>query len=73
MLWVVRSVQLKVSMMTVFVDILSGINADGGAESEGRTFADALARAILSVEVLAEGVIDTSQWPTFYSSFFIIH
>ena len=43
-----------------FVDILSGITADGGAESEGWTFARALAHAKLSVETLAEGDIDTS-------------
>ena len=33
-----------------FVDIMSGITAVGGAGSEGWTFADALARANLSVE-----------------------
>ena len=44
-----------------FVDIMSGITAVGGAESEGWTFADALARANLSVETLAEGVVDTSR------------
>ena len=54
-----------------FVDIMSGINAVGGAESEGWTFADALARANLSVETLAEGVLDTSRLPTRESSFFI--
>ena len=43
-----------------FVDIMSGITAVGDAESEGLTFADALARANLSVETLAEGVVDTS-------------
>ena len=47
-----------------FVDIMNGITADGSAESEGWTFAEALARANLSVETLAEGVIDTSQLPT---------
>ena len=47
-----------------FVDIMSGTTADGGAESEGSTFAEALARANLSVETLAEGVFDTSQLPT---------
>ena len=57
-----------------FVDIMSGITAVGGAESEGWTFADALARANLSVETLAEGVIvDTSRLPTRESSFFIPH
>ena len=54
-----------------FVDIMSGITAVGGAESEGWTFADALARANLSVETLAEGVVDTSRLPTRESSFFI--
>ena len=43
-----------------FVDIMSGITAVGGAESERWTFADALARANLSVETLAEVVVDTS-------------
>ena len=56
-----------------FVDIMSGITAVGGAESEGWTFADALARANLSVENLAEGVVDTSRLPTRESSFFISH
>ena len=36
-----------------FVDIMSGISAAGGAESEGWTFAEALVRANLSVETLA--------------------
>ena len=54
-----------------FVDIMSGISVVGGAESEGWTFADALARANLSVETLAEGVVDTSRLPTRESSFFI--
>ena len=56
-----------------FVDIMSRITAAGGAESEGWTFADALARANLSVETLAEGVVDTSRLPTRESSFFICH
>ena len=56
-----------------FVDIMRGINAVGGAESEGWTFADALVRANLSVETLAEGVVDTSRLPTRESSFFIPH
>ena len=56
-----------------FVDIMSGITAVGGAESEGWTFADALARANLSMETLAEGVVDTSRLPTRESSFFISH
>ena len=54
-----------------FVDIMSGVPAVGGAESEGWTFADALVRANLSVETLAEGVDDTSRLPTGESSFFI--
>ena len=57
----------------IFVDIMSGITAVGGAESEGWTFADALARANLSVESLVEGVIDTSRLPTGEFSFFIPH
>ena len=48
-----------------FVDIMSSITAVGDAESEGWTFADALARANLSVETLAEGVVDTSRSPTY--------
>ena len=47
-----------------FVDIMSGIIAVGGAESEGWTFADALARANLSMETLAGVVADTSRLPT---------
>ena len=56
-----------------FVDIMSGISAAGGAESEGWTFADALVRANLSVETLAECVVGTSCLPTRESSFFIAH
>ena len=56
-----------------FVDIMSGITVAGGAESEDWTFADALVRANLSVETLAEGVVDTSRLPTRESSFFISH
>ena len=52
---------------------MSGISAAGGAESEGWTFADALVRANLSVETLAEGVVGTSRLPTRESSFFIAH
>ena len=47
-----------------FFDIMSGITAAGDAESDGYTFADALARATLSVQTLAEGFIDTSNLPT---------
>ena len=56
-----------------FVDIMSGITAVGDSESEGWTFAHALARANLSVETLVEGVIDTSRLPTRESSLFIAH
>ena len=56
-----------------FVDIMSGITVAGGVESEGWTFADALVRANLSVETLAEGGVDTSRLPTRESSFFISH
>ena len=56
-----------------FVDIMSGIRAAGGAESEGWTFADALVRANLTAETLAEGVVGTSRLPTRESSFFIAH
>ena len=54
-----------------FVEGLSVITAVGDAESEGWTFADALARANLSVETLVEGVVDTNHLPTYLSSFFI--
>ena len=56
-----------------FVEIKTGNTAVGDAESEGWTFADAMARADLSVETLAEGVVDTSQLPTCSSFFFIYH
>ena len=56
-----------------FDDITSGITAVGDVESEGWTFAGALARANLSVETLAEGFFDTSHSPTRESSFFIAH
>ena len=56
-----------------FVDIMSGISAAGGAESEGWTFADALVRANLSVETLSQGVVGKSRLPTRESSFFIAH
>ena len=56
-----------------FVDIMSGIRAACGAKSEGWTFADALVRANLSAETLAEGVVDSSRLPTRESSFFISH
>ena len=52
---------------------MSGITVAGGAESEGRTFADALVRANLSAKTLAEGVVDTSRLPTRESSFFNPH
>ena len=44
-----------------FFDVMSGITAVGDAD--GCTFADALARANLSVETLTEGVVDTSRLP----------
>ena len=56
-----------------FINILSGITAIDDAASEGWTFGEALARADLSVETLAEGVVDTSRLPTRESSFFISH
>ena len=55
------------------VDIMSGITALEDAESYGWIFADALARASLSVETLAEGVIDTSLLLTCESYFFVFH
>ena len=69
----VRYLEGEVDDNDSFVDIMSRITAVGGAESEGWTFADALARANLSVETFAEGVIDTSRLPTRESSFFIPH
>ena len=56
-----------------FVDIMSGISAAGGAESEGWTLVDALVRANLSVETLAEGVVGTSRLPTRETSSSITH
>ena len=57
-----------------FVDIMSGISAACCAESEGWTFADALVRANLAVETLAESAVDgASRLPTRESSFFIAH
>ena len=56
-----------------FVDIMSGNTVVGHADSEGWPFADALARANLSMETLAEGVVLTSRLPTRKSSFFIPH
>ena len=56
-----------------FVGINSGITAVVGAESEGWTVPDALARENLSVETVAEDVVDTSRLPTGESSFFIPH
>ena len=40
---------------------MRGITADGGADSQGWIFEETLTRAHLSVEILAEGVIDASQ------------
>ena len=57
-----------------FVDIMSVITAVSDAESEGWTFADALACANLSVETLADDIfVDISRLPTRESSFFIPH
>ena len=56
-----------------FVNIMSGITALGDAGSECWTFAGTLARANLSVETLAEGVVDTSRLPTCLSAFFRDH
>ena len=70
----VRHLEGKADGNDSFVDIMSGISAVGGPEFEGWTFAEALARANLSVETLAEGVIvDTSRLHTRESSFFIPH
>ena len=56
-----------------FADIMSGVTAVGDVESEGWTLADALEHAIISVETLAEGVVDTSRSPACEPSFFIAH
>ena len=69
----VRHLDGEVDNNGSFVDIKNKITAVGGAESEGWTFADALARANLSVETLAEVVIDTYRSPPRESSFFIPH
>ena len=66
-----RHLEGEVDYNDSFVDIMSGVTAVGGAESEGWTLADALARVNVSVETLAEGVVDTSRLPTRESSFFI--
>ena len=59
--------------MIVFFDFMSGFSAFSDAESEGWTFGDALARANLSVETFAEGVVDTSRLPTCESPLFIAY
>ena len=69
----VRHLEGEVDDNDSFVDIMSGITAVGDAESEGCNFANALARANLSVETLAEGVFETSRLPTCESSFFNPH
>ena len=56
-----------------FVEIMSSITAVGDVVSESWTFADALAPSNLSVETMAEGVVDTSRLPTCESSFFVAH
>ena len=68
-----RHLEGKADDKNSLVDIMSGITAVGGAESEGGTFVDALAGANLSVETLAKGVVHTSRLPTRESSFFIPH
>ena len=69
----VRHLEGDVDDNDSFIDIMSCITVVGDAESEGWTFADALARAKLSVETLAEVVVDTSRLPTCESSFFTPH
>ena len=59
-----RHLEGKINDNDSFVDIMSGITAVKGAESEGWTFADALARANLSMDTLAKGVVDTYRMPT---------
>ena len=62
----VRHLEREADDKDSFVDIMSGITAMGAAESEGWKFADALARAKLSVETLAEGVVNTSRLRTVF-------
>ena len=70
----VRHLEGEVDDKDIFVDIMSGITANGQAESEGWTFVDALARANLSVDTLAEGVVrDTSRLTKCESPYFISH
>ena len=68
-----RHLEGEVDENDSFVDIISGITAVGVAQSEGWTFVDALARANVSVETLAESAVDTSRLSTRESSFFIPH
>ena len=68
-----RHLEGEVNDHDSFVDIMRGITAVGDAESEGWTIAEALAHANLSVETLAEGVVNTSRFPTCESSVFIPH
>ena len=68
-----RHLEGEVHGIDSFVDIMSGITGVGDTESESWTFADALARANLSMETLAEGVVNTSRLSTRESSFFNSH
>ena len=69
----VRQLEGEADDIDSFVDIMNGMNAVGDVQSEGCIFADALARTNLSVETLAEGVVDTSRLLTCESSFFFPH
>ena len=51
-----------------FVDNMIGVNVEAGAKSEGFTFADSFKRATLSVETIAESVINAIELLTCYSS-----
>ena len=46
-----------------FVDVVDGKRRDGGAESEGFTFADALMRANQLSETVSEGGVGSSELP----------
>ena len=66
-MYVVFSLKREANDKDIFVDILSGITAAVDVEWEGWTFAN------LSVETLAECVVDTSRLPTCESVFTIAH
>ena len=80
-IWVARRIRVVIKFCDVglMITIVSSISWVVSLQSEmlsqkgGWTFADALARATLSVVTLADGVVDTSHLPTCYYSFLISH